>query len=157
MSERLDLEVKFSEPSDAGEFTGIASVFGETDMLGDQVQAGAFRRSLAEHKAKGRMPLLLWMHDITAPIGRWLDVHETAQGLAVKGQADPRHYARAGSVRPAQGTRARWPVHRFPDTEIRAHQDRPAAPRSLARGDQFGRTAGSGERQGHPRQATAPP
>jgi HK97 family phage prohead protease len=86
MTEHLALEVKFSEPSEAGEFTGIASVFGETDMLGDTIAAGAFRKSLAAHQAKGRMPLLLWMHDITAPIGRWLDVRETAQGLAVKGR-----------------------------------------------------------------------
>jgi HK97 family phage prohead protease len=86
MTERLDLEVKFSEPSDAGEFSGIASVFGEVDLMGDTVVPGAFRKSLAEHKAKGRMPLLLWMHDLTAPIGRWTDIRETAQGLAVKGR-----------------------------------------------------------------------
>jgi HK97 family phage prohead protease len=86
MTEHLALEFKFSEPSEAGEFTGVASVFGEVDAFGDQVVPGAFRKSLAEHKAKGRMPLLLWMHDITAPLGRWLDVRETAQGLAVKGK-----------------------------------------------------------------------
>jgi HK97 family phage prohead protease len=86
MTEHLALEVRFSEPSELGEFTGIASVFGEVDLMGDQVAPGAFRKSLGEHKAKGRMPLLLWMHDLTAPIGRWLDVSETAQGLAVKGR-----------------------------------------------------------------------
>jgi HK97 family phage prohead protease len=86
MTERLDLEVKFSEPSELGEFTGVASVFGEVDLMGDTIAPGAFRKSLAEHKRKGRTPLLLWMHDITAPIGRWLDVRETAQGLAAKGR-----------------------------------------------------------------------
>jgi HK97 family phage prohead protease len=86
VTEHLALEVKFGEPSELGEFTGIASVFGETDLLGDEVAPGAFRKSLAEHKARGRMPLLLWMHDISAPIGRWLDVRETAQGLMVKGK-----------------------------------------------------------------------
>jgi HK97 family phage major capsid protein/HK97 family phage prohead protease len=86
MTEHLSLEVKFDTPGDAGEFTGIASVFGEVDALGDQVAPGAFRKSLAQHKAKGRLPLLLWMHDITAPVGRWLDVRETAEGLAVKGK-----------------------------------------------------------------------
>jgi HK97 family phage prohead protease len=86
MTEHLALEVKFSEPSELGEFSGIASVFGEVDLMGDMVAPGAFRGSLAEHKSRGRMPLLLWMHDISAPIGRWLDVRETAEGLAVKGR-----------------------------------------------------------------------
>jgi HK97 family phage prohead protease len=86
VTERLAVEVKFTEPSETGEFEGIASTFNEVDMLGDTMAPGAFRKSLAEHKSRGRMPLLLWMHDLTAPIGRWLDVRETAQGLAVKGR-----------------------------------------------------------------------
>jgi HK97 family phage major capsid protein/HK97 family phage prohead protease len=82
----LDLEVKLGEPSDTGEFEGTASVFGEVDGYGDRVEPGAFRKSLASHKRNGRMPLLLWMHDQTAPIGRWLNIQETATGLAVKGK-----------------------------------------------------------------------
>ena len=82
----LDLEVKFTEPSEAGEFGGLASVFGETDMMGDQVQRGAFAKSLAAQKRAHRMPLMLWMHDLTAPIGKWVSIRETAQGLAVHGR-----------------------------------------------------------------------
>jgi HK97 family phage prohead protease len=84
--DRLDLEVKFSEPDDAGSFEGVASVFYEVDGYGDQVAACAFKKSLAAHKRAGRMPLLLWMHDATAPIGVWRDIRETAQGLAVRGK-----------------------------------------------------------------------
>jgi HK97 family phage prohead protease len=83
---RLDLELKASAPSEAGEFTGIASVFGEVDGMGDAVAPGAFRKSLAAHRRAGRMPLMLWSHQLDQPIGRWIDIRETAQGLAVKGK-----------------------------------------------------------------------
>jgi uncharacterized protein len=86
MTERFDLEVKFSEPSEAGEFSGVASVFGEVDLMGDQVAPGAFRKSLVEHQRKGRAPLMLWSHQLDQPIGRWTDIRETAEGLVVKGK-----------------------------------------------------------------------
>jgi HK97 family phage prohead protease len=86
MTETLTFEVKFSEPDEVGLFTGVASVFGELDQMGDQVQAGAFRKSLAAHKRSGRMPLMLWSHQLDQPIGRWTDIRETAEGLVVKGK-----------------------------------------------------------------------
>jgi HK97 family phage prohead protease len=86
MTEHLALEVKFSEPTEAGEFTGIASVFGEVDLMGDTIAPGAFKKSLAVHRRAGRMPLMLWMHRLDEPIGIWTDLKETAQGLAVKGR-----------------------------------------------------------------------
>src|SRR5918992_1226133 len=84
--ESLDLEVKLGEVDDSGTFEGVASVFGEPDLLGDQVERGAFRKSLAAHHRTGRMPPLLWMHDLAQPIGRWLDIRETADGLRVNGR-----------------------------------------------------------------------
>jgi uncharacterized protein len=86
MLQRVDLEVKFSEPSELGEFTGIASVFGEVDLMGDQVAPGAFRKSLVKHQRKGRAPLMLWSHQLDQPIGRWTEIRETAEGLVVKGK-----------------------------------------------------------------------
>jgi HK97 family phage prohead protease len=86
MLRHLPIEVKFDTPSDTGEFTGIASVFGEVDALGDTIQRGAFAKSLAEHKAKGRVPLMLWSHQLDQPIGRWTEIRETAEGLVVKGK-----------------------------------------------------------------------
>jgi HK97 family phage prohead protease len=83
---RLDLELRATSPAEDGTFEGVASVFGEVDMLGDAVAPGAFRKSLAAHRRAGRQPLLLWMHDIGAPIGRWLSITETAEGLKVKGK-----------------------------------------------------------------------
>src|SRR5688500_8037375 len=84
--DRLDLEVKFSEPSEAGEFSGIASAFNEIDLMGDQVAPGAFEKSLADHRRKGRTPLMLWSHQLDQPIGRWTEIRETAEGLVVKGR-----------------------------------------------------------------------
>jgi HK97 family phage prohead protease len=81
----LRLEIK-GEPTETGEFTGIASVFGELDQMGDTVAPGAFRKSLAAHQAKGRMPLMLWSHQLDQPIGKWTSIVETAEGLAVKGK-----------------------------------------------------------------------
>jgi uncharacterized protein len=82
----LDIEVKLSPPSETGEFEGVASVFGEVDLVGDQVAPGAFKKSLAAHRRAGRMPLLLWMHRLDELIGIWTDIRETAHGLAVKGR-----------------------------------------------------------------------
>jgi HK97 family phage prohead protease len=86
VTEHLALEVRFSEPSELGEFIGVASVFGEVDLMGDQVAPGAFAKSLAAHRRKGRAPLMLWSHQLDQPIGRWTEVRETAEGLAVKGK-----------------------------------------------------------------------
>jgi HK97 family phage prohead protease len=86
MSDHLDLELKIGAVDAAGEFEGVASVFGELDLMGDTVAPGAFRKSLATHKRVGRMPLMLWSHQLDQPIGRWTDIRETAQGLVVKGK-----------------------------------------------------------------------
>lgn len=84
--DRLDIEVKFST-DDAGLISGYASVFGGApDSYGDIIVKGAFAKSLAEHKAAGTVPLMLWQHDRTDPIGAWLDLREDDTGLAVTGR-----------------------------------------------------------------------
>lgn len=76
------LEIKFAR-GDAGTITGYASVFGPpADRHGDVIQAGAFAASLAS----GAMPLMLWSHDLSEPIGAWTAVREDAKGLAVTGR-----------------------------------------------------------------------
>lgn len=78
------LEIK--AVSEDGTFEGYASVFGVVDDWDDVVVAGAFKQSLADHKAAGTMPAMLWQHDSTEPIGVWLEAAEDAKGLKVKGQ-----------------------------------------------------------------------
>jgi hypothetical protein len=72
--------------SDEGTFSGYGSVFGVEDWYSDVVMPGAFRRSLADHKANGTRPLLLWQHDSSAPIGVYSTVEEDKKGLYVEGQ-----------------------------------------------------------------------
>lgn len=70
------------EGSELGVFEGLASTFGQPDLIGDVIERGAFRDSLARpHGIK-----MLWQHDPRAPIGVWDQVRETPAGLAVKGR-----------------------------------------------------------------------
>jgi HK97 family phage prohead protease len=69
-----------------GEIEGYGSVFGIKDSYSDIVMPGAFVASIAEHKAAGTMPAMLWQHDQDEPIGVWTEMEEDAKGLRVKGQ-----------------------------------------------------------------------
>lgn len=81
------LEVRFASDGKAGIVSGYASVFGgEPDIYGDVIAPGAFRKSLSAAKSSGRLPVMLWSHDMSKPIGRWTDMSEDAKGLTVRGQ-----------------------------------------------------------------------
>jgi hypothetical protein len=67
-----------------GTFEGYASLFGRTDLGGDTVVPGAFRKSLAERGAAGIR--MLFQHDPAMPIGVWLAIHEDARGLYCRGR-----------------------------------------------------------------------
>jgi HK97 family phage prohead protease len=84
MSMIVRLEQKAVEPD--GTLTGYGSVWNVLDTYGDRVAKGAFKRSLSEWKAKGRMPAFLWQHQPDQVIGRWLEMREDDYGLYVKGQ-----------------------------------------------------------------------
>lgn len=71
---------------DDGTVEGYGSVFGVTDNWNDIIAAGAFAQSLADHKAAGTMPAMLWQHDCDEPIGIWTDMVEDAKGLRIKGR-----------------------------------------------------------------------
>lgn len=81
------VEVKLAD-AEQGIVSGYASTFGgEPDSYGDIVQPGAFKATLAAHKAAGTAPLMLWNHDPgEVPIGTWTEVREDANGLFVVGQ-----------------------------------------------------------------------
>ncbi|MBU2935642.1 MULTISPECIES: HK97 family phage prohead protease [Pacificibacter] len=80
---RLGDEIKVT---DGVEIEGYASLFGRRDQGGDIVQEGAYRKSLAALKVKGRSVKMLWQHDPAQPIGIWDEVREDARGLYVKGR-----------------------------------------------------------------------
>lgn len=79
----LPLEAKASAE---GVIEGLAAVFGgEADAYGDTIERGAFRATLDRHKAEGAAPVMLWAHDPARVVGRWLEMTETAEGLAARG------------------------------------------------------------------------
>lgn len=69
-----------------GSIEGYASVFGVRDSYDDVIAKGAFLDSIAEHKAAGTMPAMLWQHDASQPIGVWTEMREDDKGLFIKGQ-----------------------------------------------------------------------
>jgi HK97 family phage prohead protease len=88
MNKTLDfnLEIK-AAPDDEGTFEGLASPFGGApDSYGDVVDPGAYAETLAAHKRRGTMPLMLWGHNPDEPIGVWEELAEDGTGLRGKGR-----------------------------------------------------------------------
>jgi len=81
----LDFSLNVKSVSDAGEFEGYGAVFNVEDSYSDVILPGAFEKSLAQWKSKGRMPAMLWQHQIDEPIGVWQEMQEDCHGLFVKG------------------------------------------------------------------------
>ncbi len=67
-----------------GVFEGYASLFGVADLGRDIVMPGAFAESLRRRGAGGIR--MLWQHDPSEPIGRWIAAEEDARGLRVRGK-----------------------------------------------------------------------
>jgi HK97 family phage prohead protease len=83
----IPLAVKFSAASEAGQFSAYASTFGlPPDAVGDIVKPGAFTKSIAQHRAAGTAPALLWSHDVTQPIGVITRLIEDQHGLRMDGK-----------------------------------------------------------------------
>lgn len=95
MNERRD--VKFAPAdinSQTGIFSGYRAVFGNLDSHKDIIMHGAFKASLAEWRARGRLPKMMLMHGSSGnpftgddlPIGIWTTMREDAKGLYVEGR-----------------------------------------------------------------------
>jgi HK97 family phage prohead protease len=84
--DHLDLALRFEAPSDTGEFSGYAVIWGERNAHNEIVKRGAFRASLDQHRAAGTKPVMLWSHDPTDIIGVWTEIREDEKGLFVRGQ-----------------------------------------------------------------------
>lgn len=68
-----------------GEFEGHGAVFDNIDMGMDVIVKGAFQESLLEWKGRGQLPMLPWFHDISNPIGEFMEMNEDHKGLFTKG------------------------------------------------------------------------
>jgi HK97 family phage major capsid protein len=84
----IALEFKFAGAQDEGAFEGLAAAYGNIDSAGDIIAPGAFAQSLADHKAAGTWPALLWQHDMREPIGVVDSLYETPAGLHIRGRLD---------------------------------------------------------------------
>jgi len=69
---------------EAGIVRGYASLFGRTDLSGDRIAPGAFKRSLAERGVAGVR--MLWQHDPAQPVGVWTRLAEDWHGLYAEGR-----------------------------------------------------------------------
>lgn len=87
------IEVKANITVDeTGEVTGLAWPFGSADRVGDEIQRGAFSKTLPP------LPMLA-SHEDSAAVGTWDEITETDEGLIVKGQLLVNDVARAKEVR----------------------------------------------------------
>lgn len=81
------LEIKRASVNAEGVFSGYASTWGgPPDLVGDIIQRGAFAAAIQSHKSQSTAPAMLWAHDQSEPIGRWLSFVEDSVGLRVKGR-----------------------------------------------------------------------
>lgn len=80
--DQLFTRLEIKGVSDAGEFEGYASTFGNEDLGGDIVMPGAFTKTISENK---NVPIL-WAHNTREVIGVNKAFSEDAKGLKVTGQ-----------------------------------------------------------------------
>jgi HK97 family phage prohead protease len=81
--EHKSFSFEIKEVEESGQFTGYASTFGNTDLVGDIVEAGAFSQTLKE--TKGVYPIL-WQHDYRNVVGFGVEAVQDFKGLLVKGE-----------------------------------------------------------------------
>ena len=67
------------------EVEGYGSIFGERDLVGDIVTAGAFSKSIAQIKQAGRRLPMLWSHRQEDVVGSWAEIEQDGVGLYVRG------------------------------------------------------------------------
>ncbi|MBH0239129.1 HK97 family phage prohead protease [Methylobrevis albus] len=71
---------------DEGRIEGYAAVFNVVvPSFNETVAPGAFRRSLAEHRASGTRPVMLYHHGQDV-VGVWESIEEDSRGLKVRGR-----------------------------------------------------------------------
>lgn len=67
---------------EVGDFEGYASTFGNSDVVGDVIEPGAFKGAV------GKTFPLLWQHSMDEPIGKIVRLSEDSDGLYVTGEVN---------------------------------------------------------------------
>jgi HK97 family phage prohead protease len=81
-NQKLSIELKSISAEEPGTFEGALSTYGNVDLTGEAVQAGAFTKTLKD--SGGTVPLFL-NHDHEHQVGV-LKLHDTPTALAAKGR-----------------------------------------------------------------------
>lgn len=77
----------FKATGDGMKFTCYGNVKGNVDHALDRTLDGAYQDSIDEHKSKGTMPKMFWMHNpYETPVGKWIDMKEDHKGLYLEGE-----------------------------------------------------------------------
>lgn len=82
----LSVALETKSINEDGTFSGYGSIFNNADSDGDRVQRGAFTKSIEKWQAKGKLPPLLWQHEMKNPIGKYTVMREDNAGLYVEGK-----------------------------------------------------------------------
>ena len=85
-----------AQPDDEGLFSGHGAVFDDSHPTSswrlppdwtDTLKAGAFKKTLGEHKKLGTMPAMLLQHSsYDLPVGTWVQAEEDDTGLKLSGK-----------------------------------------------------------------------
>lgn len=83
----LGFEMKqMEEDDDYYTFEGYGSTSGNVDLGDDRVMMGAFKETIEDYMRSGKMPPVLWQHDMSMPLGVYKEMREDGKGLYVKGR-----------------------------------------------------------------------
>ncbi len=86
---RMTFPISITSFDDAGTLIGIASFDdGQLNRNGTRYVAGAFDKSLAEHRQRGTMPAMLLHHDMSRPVGAWEVIEAKGNALHVRGRIE---------------------------------------------------------------------
>lgn len=80
----ISFEIKAFD-DETREFEAYASTFGNTDLVNDVIEKGAFRKTVSQAKKTGKYPKLLYQHNSTKLVGVIKSMKEDDAGLLIKG------------------------------------------------------------------------
>jgi HK97 family phage prohead protease len=85
--EYLDVKFEIKSIEEDGTIKGLGSVFDDNpDEYGDIVVKGAFKKSIRKGGRNGTGFPMLWQHNSDEPIGKWVSLKETNEGLELIGK-----------------------------------------------------------------------
>lgn len=91
------LEIKAVE-GEAVVISGLASVFHGLDAYNDTILPGSYQKTIGAWSARAWPMPMLWNHEPSDLIGRWVDFREDERGLVATGELTPNHSKAADAV-----------------------------------------------------------